>query len=134
MLPEINRSTAARLTILALISVLLILALAGLQSKWVQAEADGNLATKGTKAATATRTTRPEKVGENKLYSRLCGQLVFLTDRLNGQQKLGLKPCGSGKPFIFEKHPRDIVAFYQLRDAEVRKGSTFELISIRTPE
>jgi len=94
-------------------------------------------------AITPTKTQKPEKVTVTPTpidYSRgrgvpplpatnrLCGELVFFTGHPPGNSQptvavMGLIPCGSGQPYIFGKHPRDIVSFYQFRDPIIGGGN-----------
>jgi len=53
---------------------------------------------------------------------RLCGSLVYLRDKRNGVKDIGLKACNSNRIYIFYRHPRDLVPFYQFRDASVGTG------------
>ncbi len=53
---------------------------------------------------------------------RLCGELVYLQDKRNGVKDIGLKACNSNRIYIFYRHPRDLVPFYQFRDANVGTG------------
>jgi len=53
---------------------------------------------------------------------RLCGELVYLHDKRSGVKGIGLKVCNSAKIYIFYRHPRDLVRYYQFRDANVGTG------------
>jgi len=95
--------------------IALIALLCGLVSIWVkEANAQG------------TETPFPSATGFVKMgkYPRLCGELVFLQDTKTGYKTIGLKPCGSQKPFIFYTKPRDLVQYYQFRDAVLERGKT----------
>ncbi len=74
--------------------------------------------------AQGTQTPFPSATGFVKLGNnpRLCGELVFLEDMKTGYKTIGLKPCGSQKPFIFYTKPRDLVPYYQFRDAVLERG------------
>jgi hypothetical protein len=61
----------------------------------------------------------PESTGE---IPRLCGELVYLLDKQSEVKDIGLKACNSSKIYIFYRHPRDLVRFYQFRDADVGTG------------
>jgi hypothetical protein len=76
-----------------------------------------------TRAPTATRAKKPEKpLSTIFTVPRLCGQLVYLTEYETGVGAIGLKPCDRGGIFVFRRHPRDLVPFYQIRNARVVSG------------
>lgn len=74
---------------------------------------------------TPTRTKRPEKADDLHMIPRACGSLVYAIEQDTGIPRAGLKLCGSGALYLFEKHPRDMVPYYQFRDFQVRKENNF---------
>lgn len=54
---------------------------------------------------------------------RLCGKLVFLKDLKVEKYYLGLEVCGSGQILIFHTRPRELQKYYQLREAEINRGT-----------
>jgi hypothetical protein len=57
------------------------------------------------------------------VVSHLCGKLVFVTNYKTGLQEMAILPCtGSGKPYLLRTHPRDIIPYFQFRNAKL--GST----------
>jgi hypothetical protein len=67
----------------------------------------------------ATLILRAEKRPSN-VISHLCGKLVFVTNYRTGLQEMGILPCkGRGQPYILRIHPRDIIPFYQFRNARI---------------
>ncbi|MBN1148985.1 MAG: hypothetical protein JXA78_17135 [Anaerolineales bacterium] len=57
------------------------------------------------------------------IIPRLCGKLAFLTDYETGIQKLAILPCDGGMPYLLKTHPRDIIPYYQFRNAVVARAS-----------
>jgi len=99
-----------------MVSMLALIALLyGVVSVWVESA-----------GAQGTQTPFPSATGFVKLgnYPRLCGELVYLQDTKTGYKTIGLKPCGSQKPLIFHTKPRDLVQYYQFRDAVLERGKT----------
>lgn len=105
-----------RIWLKALLGLIVLLSLASLA--WGEAGARGLAAQFQELKPTNTRWA-PVRTGT---VSRLCGALVYLQDKRTGRKGIGLKVCNSAKIYIFYRHPRDLVTYYQFRDAAVGKG------------
>jgi hypothetical protein len=53
----------------------------------------------------------------------LCGELTFFTDIKTNAQRIGLIPCGSSIPYIFQQHPAELFRYYQFSDAVIGSGN-----------
>ena len=74
----------------------------------------------------ATRTRKPEKPPSAAyIIPRLCGRLVFVTEQGTGVTRAALNSCSFGKLYIFAVNPRDMVPYYQIRDATISSGPRF---------
>jgi len=101
----------------------------GQQAAVVQAEDTGQIAAM---VATPTKTRKLEKPTKTPLgvikfstpeTSRLCGELVYLTNYKDPtKQTIGLRPCGGSVVYIFGTHPRDLIQYYQFRDPKIGTG------------
>jgi hypothetical protein len=96
-------------------------------------------------AASPTKTKKSDKPTKTPLGGKswfliytpeshiLCGELVYITSFSKVKPiktsviptvaTIGLRPCNGGNILIFRTHPRDLVQFYQFRDAEIGTGS-----------
>ena len=54
---------------------------------------------------------------------RLCGKLIILKDLKFEKYYLGLQVCGGGDILIFQTRPRELLNYYQLREAKIGKGA-----------
>jgi hypothetical protein len=60
------------------------------------------------------------EVRRSNVIPHLCGKLVFVTNYKTGLQEMALLPCtGSGQPYILKTHPRDVIPYYQFRNARI---------------
>jgi len=64
--------------------------------------------------------TQDPEIGTSGL---LCGRLVYFTDDYSGLSMIGLVPCGRQKPYVFKRHPRDLVPYFQFRNAKIKQTS-----------
>ena len=56
----------------------------------------------------------------SNVIPHLCGKLVFVTNYETGLQEMGILPCtGRGQPYLLRTHPRDIIPYYQFRNAKI---------------
>ena len=132
-------SKPAPTVLFAVFAIGILLAAMGMPS--IIARAVGGECTSNYLAITPSKTPKPEKItitptqvdysrgrGVPRIFtSRLCGELVFFTgyttgDETNELSLVGLIPCGMGAPYIMNRHPRDIVRFYQFRDPRIGTG------------
>ena len=145
MMPKTNPSKAIRIIIVFLAFIGILFAEITLQASIAQADSNERLdARAGTRAAKlkkATRTPKPTKV-TTKAGQRgfifvtpeshmLCGELVFINSfskiKITPNVKptvsvIGLRRCDGGGILIFKTRPRDLIQFFQFRDAEIGTG------------
>ena len=60
---------------------------------------------------------------ERSIKEALCGRLVILQDKKTKKDLLGFMPCNKGGgPYIFATRPRELLDYYQLVNAKIKKG------------
>jgi hypothetical protein len=127
MQPKIKNARAVFLALVFLFLIMTLVILPLVQAIPVRAET----AIGGGDCALVTFGPTVKPTG---LISHLCGRLVYLTYTLptnygKGTPRsnlkyhtIGLIPCSGTKPLIFQIKPRQIVPYYQLRDAQISAG------------
>ncbi len=130
------------LLLLAIVSILLVEM--GFQTTLAQAEDQGEAQFQAPDPTKTKKQDKPTKtpVGGKLWYffatpesHILCGELVYLTSftKIKSNKRytrptaaaIGLRPCNSGNILIFDTHPRDLIRFYQFRDAKIYSGQSF---------
>jgi hypothetical protein len=118
---DLTHSSATRL-------IFLLCLLAGL-GMWMAAAQTFQAGAAGTPSPTETRATRTKKPERQPppavLIPRLCGKLVFITEAETGLVRAALRTCSQGKIYIFAVNPREVVPYYQFRDAVIASGPRF---------
>ena len=145
MMPKTNPSKAIRTIIVLLALIGIVFVEIALQASIAQADSNERLdarAGAGTaKLKKATRTPKPTKASTKAGQKgfilvtpeshMLCGELVFINSfskiKITPNVKptvsvIGLRRCDGGGILIFKTRPRDLIQFFQFRDAEIATG------------
>jgi hypothetical protein len=143
MMSKTSPSRAIRTILVLIVLIGVLFAEITVQASIAQADShqpvDGRVGTRTPKPEKATRTPKPSKtpvgliIWVTPVSHMLCGELVYINSftKIKPVESaieptvsvIGLRRCDGKGVLIFQTRPRDLIQFFQFRDAEIVEGS-----------